>query len=248
MARYSSKNTKRVRTTSVSHEEILQKRLKKVLTLLVGIPIVLILLFTFFAPAIGTFFGLLSKNRNKDDNVAVIKPNPPVFASIPNATKEEKINVTGYAQPGMTVVLFVNGPEKGRTTVGSDGVFTFDNVDLNNGKNIIFAKSIDSSNNESDPSSTYTLQVDKQKPKLEITSPEDGKEVRNLDGRIKISGKISEKGTVKINGKQAVVRPDLTFDFLLGVDQGDVKITIEATDEAGNSEIEVLNVKYKKSS
>jgi hypothetical protein len=45
----------------------------------------------------------------------------------------------------------------------------------------------------------------------------------------------------------AVVRPDLTFDFLLGVTEGKVAIKIEATDDAGNIATETIDVTYSSS-
>jgi len=56
--------------------------------------------------------------------------------------------------------------------------------------------------------------------------------VSNLDKRVEVTGKVDEKSTIKVNGKFAIIKPDLTFDFLLGVSEGKVEIKVEATDEA----------------
>jgi hypothetical protein len=70
--------------------------------------------------------------------------------------------------------------------------------------------------------------------------------VRNLDKRILIKGKLSEKATLKINDKMAIVKPDLTFEFLLGVEEGTIEIKVEATDTAGNVASEKFKVKYER--
>ena len=54
---------------------------------------------------------------------------------------------------------------------------------------------------------------------------------------------------VKINDKIAIVKPDLTFEFLLGVqNEGNVKITVLAIDEAGNENKKEITVNYEKES
>ena len=56
---------------------------------------------------------------------------------------------------------------------------------------------------------------------------------------------MSEKSTIRVNNMLAVVKPDLTFEILLGVKEGDVEILVEATDQAGNVKVEKINIKYE---
>ncbi len=238
-------NTRKVSQSTQDLNKILLSRLLSIL----GIIILLVLGLVFFAPQIGSFFGLFSVNRNKPDDQNIIKPNPPVFSNIPKAAKQNSITINGYAQPGYTVKLFVNGPETAKVISGADGIFTFGDIKLNDGQNTIFAKVVDNTNLESDPTMSFHIMVDKEKPKIEIESPKDGDKVKNLDKRITVSGKVNEKATVKINGKIAIVKPDLSFDFLLGVqNEGNVKISVVATDEAGNEEKKEFTVNYQKES
>ena len=224
---------------------------RKLVAYILGILILTILIISStgsLAPKIGALFGILSKNRNTSEERISVAPNPPILSDIPNATKEKEMTVTGFAQPGMSVKIYINGPEKGETTVGADGLFTFSDLKLNSGRNTIFAKATDTYNVESDKSKTYIVNVDTDDPEIEITSPNNGETIKNLDKRINIEGKVNEKATVTINDRVAIVRPDLTFEFLLGVDEGNVKITVKAVDEAGNEKEEVINVTYKKES
>lgn len=216
---------------------------------IIGIIILLIIAIGFFAPQLGSFFGLFSKNRNVQDDSAIIKPNAPILSNIPKASNTNTISFNGYAQPGMAIKLYVNGPEVANITVSADGIFSFTDIKLNDGQNTIFAKAVDTHNVESDVTKTTYVYVDKEKPKIEILSPKDGDIIKNLDKRIQITGKINEKCSVKINDRIAVVKPDLTFETLMGVsNEGSVKIKIEATDEAGNTTTKEISVRYEKES
>lgn len=216
--------------------------------ILVGITVFLFLVVFFFTPKLGVFFGFFSKHRNDVDSAAIIKPSTPIFSNVPPATKEESITLNGYAQPGLTVVLYVNGPETDKTTVGADGLFTFNNIKLIQGSNTVSAKVFDQIGTGSDSSNNFTIVVDKEKPKITIESPKKDATVKNLDQRVIVTGKINEKSSLKINDKFAILRPDLTFEFLLGASEGTMKIKVEATDEAGNVEVEEFSIKYVKGS
>jgi hypothetical protein len=233
---------------SKSEERQLREKLQKTLITLVSITVGLFLLIFFFSPKLGVFFGFFSKHRNDVDSATVIKPSPPIFSNVPAAAKEESITLNGYAQPGLTVVLYVNGPETDKTTAGADGLFTFNNIKLISGSNTISAKVYDQSAMGSDSSNTFTVVVDKDKPKITVDSPKKAETVKNLDQRIVVTGKINEKSSIKINDKFAILRPDLTFEFLLGAKEGDMEIKVEATDEAGNVETEKFSIKYVKGS
>lgn len=229
-------------------EEELSKRLTLSLLGIVGIIVFAVLALFVFAPAIGSFFGLFSKYRNQKEETVNIRLNPPILNDMPESVKESTMSLNGYSQPGSQVKLFVNGPQVAETTAGADGGFTFTNIKLNQGKNTLFAKATDSSGSESDKTQNYFVSVDVTKPKLEITSPKDGDTIKNLDKRITVTGKVDEKCTITVNGKMAILKPDMTFEFLLGVDEGKVEIKVEATDTAGNITDETINITYKKSS
>jgi hypothetical protein len=222
--------------------------IKKRLALAVLIPVTIALAFMFFGPAIGSLFGFISKYRNEPTRVDEVAPSAPIFKTIDGSVKETQTKLEGFAEPGTTIKIYVNGPEFGETITASDGIFTFEQVDLIKGRNTVSAKAIDENGNESDRSETLTLTVDEEKPELEILSPKDGDVIRNLDKRIEIKGEVSEKVKILINDRSVITKPDLTFSFFLGVNEGDVKITIVATDEAGNEVKEELNVKYVKGS
>ncbi|KKU30589.1 MAG: hypothetical protein UX44_C0019G0001, partial [candidate division WWE3 bacterium GW2011_GWA1_46_21] len=106
----------------------------------------------------------------------------------------------------------------------------------------------DSNNNESPKSETITVISDDDKPEITISSPKDGEAVKNLNRRVTVTGKLNEEATVIINGKVAISRPDLSFEILLGVDEGGVEIKVAATDKAGNKAEKIIHVIYQKES
>ena len=173
-------------------------------------------------------------------------PLPPTFTNIPSATNKEKINVTGFASQGVTVKLFVNGPEVAETIADASGKFEFSEIDLIKGRNSLSAKSIGNKNLESEKSQTIHIEFDSEEPELEIIEPENDKTITNLNNRIQITGTVDEKSTITINDKNVILKPNLTFEFLLGVEEGETIIKIKALDEAGNEEVQELKVFYKK--
>lgn len=202
----------------------------------------------FFAPQIGAFFGFFSKHRGEESYRPTAKPSAPVFESVPEATNKDSIDLVGKAQPGETILLYVNGPEKAKTTADSEGKFDFVDVHLISGKNTLFAKAVDSQNRESDITTYFYITVDNDSPEIEIEEPEDGDTVKNLNRRLRVSGKVNEKAAITINGGTVVQKPDFTFDYDLGVKEGNIKIEVKAVDPAGNETIQELNVTYQEKS
>jgi len=192
-----------------------------------------------FAPKIGSIFGLISVNRNDTITPPEANTPPPIFLEVPKAVNKTMIDLKGTSVPKTKIELFVNGPKEAGVLTDISGEFLFTNVKLNEGKNTIFAKA-----NET-KSEVITIQYDDEKPKIELETPKDGEEIENLNNRIEVIGKVNEESTVKVNGRIAIQKPDNSFSILLGVNEGNVEITIEATDLAGNKSEEKLNVTYK---
>ncbi len=227
-----------------NNEQVYYKRLKLAILGIVLVPTVVLAMFVFFGPTIGSLFGIVSINRNFDNNTDKVAPPPPIFDNPPKAVGSNNITLKGFAEAGTTIKLYVNGPEKGSSVTTTEGTFEISGIELIEGRNSIFAKTIDATGNESDKSATLSIEVDNSKPKIDIESPKNNDVVRNLNKRVFITGKLSEKATITINEKLAVLRPDFTFEFPLGVEPGKHEIKIKATDEAGNFAEETINITY----
>jgi VCBS repeat-containing protein len=224
----------------------LSAKLFKVLAVLVMMNVVVFVSVFFFAPTIGSFFGLLSVHRNDKITTPTVKPNPPTFQNLPASVNDTKITITGYGVAGGTVKLYVNGPQVATTVIGDDGMFTLTDVSLIDGRNTMFAKVTDKNGLTSDTTQTYTITVDNSKPKIEFTNLKDGDTIRNLDKRIDIQGTVNKNVTMTINGNNVIIKPDLTFEYILGVQEGDVTVKVDAVDEAGNKAEETLKLTYVK--
>jgi len=229
-------------------EKDLANRFAKTIILIVIVGVMGVLALFVFGPKFGSLFLYLSKNRNAKISKPTAKPGAPVFDNLPGAVGSQSIEIKGFALPGAKIELFVNGPKAGETLADAEGMFTFSDIRLNNGKNTVFAKATNENNIESERTRSYTIEVDKDPPDLELESLKDGDVIRNLDQRILVEGKVNEKAVIKINGFTAVQKRDNSFKFLLGVEEGQVGITIEVTDLADNKTIKELEVTYIRSS
>lgn len=229
------------------HEAHLQQKLRRNLIALIIIPASVLIAFIFFGPKIGVLFGLVSVNRGNENRV-VSRPTMPIIRDAPKATKNNTVTLSGFAESGTVVRLFVNGPQVEETVTASDGVFTFENVQLIEGRNTIHAKAVNRDGEESEKSQSVNILVDNRNPEIEVTAPKDGDTVRNLDERVAVQGKVNEKASIRVNDRLAVLRPDNTFELLLGLKEGENAIKVVATDEAGNSSTQEFTITYVKRS
>lgn len=227
----------------VSDEELYSKLVTTLFAIAVLLGIIF-LGFRFFGPKIGSFFGLISVNRNDNGSKDAIAPLPPEFINPVKATNKQIVDLNGSAEPGTTVSLFVNGPKKKDALTDQSGEFNFSTISINKGKNTIFAVATDASGNKSEKSETIIIMYDNTKPKITLTEPKEGQKVQNLQNRVFIKGKLNEKAEVTINDRMAITRPDNTFELLLGVKEGDLEIVIKAKDEAGNTNTKRVEISY----
>lgn len=229
---------------NLTTEQELTKKLRLILILLITVSVIIALTFTVFATNFGSIFKIFSKKTETTE--LVIKPTAPVLNIETNNTNKEYTNIKGYSGADYKISLFVNGPLTQEITADENGYFEFSNIKLINGRNVIFAKATNNKNVESDATESYIINLDTKEPEIEIESPKDDDNIKNLNNRITIKGSINEKATIKINDQITIIKPDLTFEHLLGVQEGDIEIKIVALDEAGNEATEEIKVSYQK--
>lgn len=198
-----------------------------------------------YGPEIGYLLGFVSKHRNEDPN-RWLSVQPPIFTYIPEAVSENKVTLEGSALPTTTVKLFLNGPEVARVITDLEGKFLFPDVELIDGKNTIFAKAVGKGNVESAKSEVLYIIVDKKDPEVEITEPKPDSVVKNLNKTVMIMGTVNEKASITINDRSARIKPDLSFELLIGVSEGQNKVEITATDAAGNETKKTYTFRYEK--
>lgn len=232
-----------------TQEQQMHDKIKRRVLLAISIPFVILVIFLLFGPYVGKLFGLVSIYRNEDPFTKQQAPTIPIFIDTIESSNSTAINIKGLGQPGSTIKLFVNGPEVQTTVVTTDGLFEFADVQLIVGRNTIFAKAIGENNLESEKSQDLTIVVDKRNPKISIEEPKDDAEIKNLNNRFTIKGKVNEKATITINDRFVVQKPDLSFEYSYGTDkEGEIEIKVVAIDEAGNKTEEEFKVTYLKQS
>lgn len=161
-------------------------------------------------------------------------PPPPYISPLPAATKDKKITVKGYSLEGVLVKLFLNDKESGSNRADKESAFSFFNVELNEGLNTFYVKADAGGGIESLPSKTVSIKFLKTAPKLEVVEPADRASFSQKDNTITIHGRTDPAAIVTINGQKALVTSDGTFSYLFPLNDGDNKITVEASDEAEN--------------
>lgn len=171
--------------------------------------------------------AILSSSKEKS-------PPPPYLLPLTGATKDPKVTVKGYALEGIMVKLYVNDKERDSVRTDKEGSFTFFNVDLTEGANTLLAKADAGNGIESPPSQTITVKLLNKPPQLEVTEPADRADLRQKESITSIRGRTDAAATVSINGQKALVTSDGTFTYLFPLNEGENKIVIESSDEAGN--------------
>lgn len=161
-------------------------------------------------------------------------PPPPFISQLPSSTKDQQITVNGYSIDGLMVKLFVNEREVASTRADKEGSFTFFNVNLNDGDNTIYAKASDTKGLDSPASKSISVRLQKKSPKLIVSEPADRSEFKQKDNAITVRGSTDPLDIVTVNGQKAFVTSDGTFSYMYPLNDGENKLIIESTDDAGN--------------
>ncbi|CAG7630303.1 Ig-like domain-containing protein [Paenibacillus allorhizosphaerae] len=131
--------------------------------------------------------------------------------------------------------VYVNGTE---TAIDSNLRFT-QTIRLAEGTNDIKVEAVDTLGNAAVPV-ILRLTYDNAAPVLTIDNPRgnnNGKDDQVPEGDYTIRGRVSEPGTVTAGGVTAIVNPDLTYTIVVPLSQGRNRISVQATDLAGNRSV-----------
>ncbi len=198
-------------------------------------------------PAIARLTGLLVNSESNPIVDEELRPTPPIFSDIPEATYSAQVKIAGYAQPGLEVILYINGAEYERELVSESGTFGFDKVKLSEGDNTAYAYTSTSHELESEQSKTYTIVVDMTKPTVTLDTPKEGEVFRGQGQRITIfTGKVSELGSkVFIGERMVIVQSDGIFTLPYQLVEGDQEVQIKAVDKAGNEGVSSIKLRWE---
>ncbi len=224
-----------------------EKRDKRTAFLYIVYAIVfLFLLFKFGLPYAVKLIGFVGEFKNASlvtEPEDKTPPPPPTFSNLPRITNTQTLEITGTTEPGVNVILTVNGRDS-EVLANSNGSFSF-TVNLSDGENTISAKSKDGAGNTSVQNTVEKVVLDTIAPLLEITTPSDGTSFYGTKQKQQtIVGTTDEDAIVQINGRRAIVEVGGSFSLNYGLSDGENLITITAEDLAGNKTETSLTVNF----
>jgi len=226
-----------------------QRTKRQTLFFLLGIFSILFLLGIFFVPfvqTVGKFFSLFKNEKTSSSVVRTGKSLliPPVLSPIPTATNSASISISGITvQKDVVVQLFINDSKESEIPTQEDGTFEFENVGLQEGRNVIKAR-VKRGTEFSKFSDEYQIIYKASKPLLEIVSPSDGATYSKDDNQITLKGKTDPENSVTVNGFLAVVDQEGSFSYPLSLQNGENRILVVAKDQAGNATEKEIKVFY----
>lgn len=190
-------------------------------------------LLPYFVNGIGFVKDSLKPAKKVADNLQSSLA-PPILNIPYEATNSAQINIKGYGTPNSQVAIFLDDEKKDIVEVAEDGSFKIKDLQLSLGTNNIFGKSIDEENQESLPSKLIKIIYDNEKPKLEVTEPEDDKKITGGDKKVKISGNNEVGARVFVNDNQIIVDKEGNFSTAQDLNEGENSFNIKAVDSASN--------------
>ena len=231
---------RRTARTGVPHytyrgEKTEEKTIYRRLAIIGGVTLILLVVIWFWGISFIRILGALGTNDSESTNQANFETplQKPSITSLPEFTNKEKITITGTTTTGVSVTLYVEGVQVGKTIADISGAFTFVDVTLKNGLN--FIKLVASNTSGQTQENTELITLDKTKPKLQITAPSDDQIFPKGTKKVTVKVKTDPDSEVFVNSIQAITNQDGKFSHVLSVSKGTNKIEATSTDKAGNT-------------
>jgi len=209
--------------------------------------LLLFLMIRFGVPGLirmAAFIGDIRSSKQPIEQQDLVPVLAPRLNPLPEATSSAELNVSGYGESGETVKLYVNGIEIEEMVVGTEREFEFKDVHFKEGKNEVYAVSVDDKGKVSDNSNSWIVIMDATEPFLEIISPEDRDKFFDNDSPIKVSGETEENVSLTVNSRFVLVKSNGEFETQLSLSEGDNYIEVKAVDKAGNETVKQVVVNY----
>lgn len=198
----------------------------------------------FLVNGVGLLKNTLRPTKKNEVTVEDSTLAPPVLNIPYEATNTAQIDIRGYGSTNSKVEIFLDDEKKDSVEVSDDGTFEIKNIQLVLGTNNIYGKSIADNNKESLPSKNLKIIFDNEKPKLDISEPEDGKKITGGDKKVKIAGNTEPGASVYINDSQIIVDKDGNFSSEQLLNDGDNNFDIKTIDAATNTTEIIRKVIY----
>ncbi len=198
-------------------------------------------------PMAARIAGLMVKSGNDPRDVEELRPTAPIFSDIPEATYSGQVRISGFAQPGLDVILYLNGAEFERKLTSESGTFVFEDIGIAEGENTVYAYSATTRDLRSEQSKSYLITLDTVKPVVTIDSPKDGEVYRGTSARIaNFSGSVDERDSkVYIGERMVIVQSDGKFSLPYQLVEGDQELPIRTIDKAGNENVTSIKLRWE---
>ncbi|WP_052345843.1 S8 family serine peptidase [Paucisalibacillus sp. EB02] len=154
-------------------------------------------------------------------------------------TNDDTVTVSGQAQPNTEVHLFNNGSEAAIVTSAGDGTFHAE-VSLTEGENVISSRATQGEG-FTRTSNKVKVILDSTSPVVSILSPEDGERFNTTSVSVQAQVDDENLDTVSINGTEATL-VDGNYEATVTLEQGANRISVTATDKAGNETVQTITV------
>lgn len=209
-----------------------------------GSAALLVLIIVFGIPLLFNLTGVISGLRQQKSATTAqdegLAPAVPRFSESLVATKSAQISVSGVADGGVSVEIYQDDLLLGTTIASNDGSFKFA-VTLNSGANQFQALAASPTGKKSAKSEGYVITYSNKPPKLNLAA-KDRDTIK--DNPFAIAGSTDPNTSVVVNDHQAIVNSDGTFTYLVSLSNGDNKIKVVVTDQAGNQTTKEITLKY----
>lgn len=218
----------------------------RIITFVIILALIVIFLVTIGLPllinasvAIGKMF---SKNTDQENNAQALGD----FSvnEIPSATNSASINVSGNVENLSELEIYLNGDKEDTLDLSDQQDFSTTITGLHSGENQIYFLAKVKNSTATKKSDSYTVIYANQKPKLEISEPSEN--LITPRDEIKVAGKTDQNISVTVNDSPVTVDASGSFQTNVKLKEGENKIKIVVSDQAGNSDSKELTVKYEK--
>lgn len=212
-----------------------------------GIVLIIVLFFRFGIPLLINFSLFVAGRNNNDSSTA--NSNSPSYLAAPilnptfTATNSAQVVISGVGTNHEVVDLYVNDKLTDSTDTKDDGSFTFKNVPLQSGDNLLKVRA-KSGNTKSDFSEATTITYKNSPVSLTVDNPHDGDTFSKDQNTVIVSGKTDPDAKVTVNDFWAIVDDKGNYSYNLHLNNGDNAVKVVATDPAGNKTENDLKVTY----
>lgn len=220
---------------------------RNLIFILLGIGVIVVLFLIFGANLLVKFSLFVER---KADSSSVQAQNSS-FVSIPSldplvsSTNSATIDVSGTADNGSYIKLYVNGKMAKKADIKSDHTFIAHDVQLEAGENDIKAKTfLEEEKKQSEFSDIVSVRYSNKAPELSIDFPSDGQIYNKDNNPIRVRGKAGASSRVTVNDFWAITDNEGNYIYNLPLKNDDNEIKVVATDDAGNKAEKTIHITY----